>query len=926
MRNEQAINAPAQYVQELRQRNVRTGKLGHGYRQGEDDFPGITCMLRLLLTCNRLLAQATAERPALQEICHAIAETGGYPWVWIGLANPDTTEVIQLHAQAGQARGHLEVMSVAWPGFAWDKTPIATALRTGQPCVINDLLCDASDTPWRDEAIKAQYGAILVLPIVFGKTQHSGVLNIYANEANAFSTGQVRVFMDLVADLAAGLLALRVRQQQQRTEVQVAQLEAELERRTQTLTAQLASNNRVLETEIIKRTRAEQLFQQATQQNETLHRISNALVAATELEDLLHAFATPFLAHEPCNADLFYTATDEEDQPIWAELIARIQTADGPTIPLGTRYHMQDLPLGQHLLNSPQQIALINDVDATHEWIQERTVRTMKSINARAMACIPLIVSQQRWIGIVTLSWPYPRSLNAHEREILQTLVPLLATQLENRQLRALSQQSAEHERLVAENATYMISRQTPEGVYLYVSPACEVLLGYHPEDLLDHLAFMFYHPEDQEAIRKSYTTIMELPVSHTVSYRIRRKEGTYIWVETIGRAVRDPLTGNVQEILTVSRDITDRKRVEEARAELSRRNDSLVRAMSEVVYDHLVQQDTILWSGEYTSVLGYSSEEMGTDEDSWLERVHLGDLPQVLEEFDAAFAEGRMYDLEYRFRHREGHYVWLNTRGVLHIDNEGKLERIIGVMRDVTARKQAEEELKKRTLQLEAANKELETFSYSVSHDLRAPLNSIQGFSQALLEDYAERLDAEGQDYLQRVHAAGKRMSQLIDDLLGLARVTRSKMRRDMVNLSNLVHIVVADLRTTQPERQVTVTIAADVITEGDSQLLQIVIENVLGNAWKFTNKTPHAQIEFGVLEQDDTQVYFVRDNGAGFDMAYSQKLFGAFQRLHTSSEFTGTGIGLATVQRIIHRHGGRVWADGAVGQGATFYFTLPV
>jgi light-regulated signal transduction histidine kinase (bacteriophytochrome) len=284
------------------------------------------------------------------------------------------------------------------------------------------------------------------------------------------------------------------------------------------------------------------------------------------------------------------------------------------------------------------------------------------------------------------------------------------------------------------------------------------------------------------------------------------------------------------------------------------------------------------------------------------------------------------MYDLEYRFRHRDGHYVWLNTRGVLHIDSEGKLDRIIGVMRDVTARKQAEEQLKQRTRQLEAANKELEAFSYSVSHDLRAPLNSIDGFSRALLEDYGEHLDAEGQDYLQRVRAAGKRMACLIDDLLGLARVTRSEMRREAVHLSDLVHAVVADLRKIEPERQVTVTIAPDIIAEGDSHLLQVVVENLLGNAWKFTSKQPQAHIEFGILEQDDTPVYFVSDNGAGFDMTYSEKLFGAFQRLHTSSEFTGTGIGLATVQRIIHRHGGQVWADGAVGQGATFYFTLAV
>lgn len=236
----------------------------------------------------------------------------------------------------------------------------------------------------------------------------------------------------------------------------------------------------------------------------------------------------------------------------------------------------------------------------------------------------------------------------------------------------------------------------------------------------------------------------------------------------------------------------------------------------------------------------------------------------------------------------------------------------------------QLEQRIAERTAELELANRELEAFSYSVSHDLRAPLRSIDGFSQALLEDYADKLDGPGVDSLRRVRGASQRMGQLIDDLLELSRMTRSEVRREPVDLSALARAIAADLRARQPERQVKFRIADGLVAEGDPQLLRVVLMNLLGNAWKFTAKQERAAIEFDVVRRDGKPVYFVRDDGAGFDMAYAGKLFGAFQRLHAVTEFEGTGIGLATVQRIVHRHGGRVWAKGEVGKGATFSFTL--
>lgn len=262
---------------------------------------------------------------------------------------------------------------------------------------------------------------------------------------------------------------------------------------------------------------------------------------------------------------------------------------------------------------------------------------------------------------------------------------------------------------------------------------------------------------------------------------------------------------------------------------------------------------------------------------------------------------------------------------------NYGGRPAVSVVMRDITERRKAEEalaqqaqELARSNNELSAVNKELEAFSYSVSHDLRAPLRSVDGFSKAILEDYADKLDEQGKDYLQRVRAASQRMAQLIDDLLNLSRVTRSDMRCEPVNLSALAQTIAEELKKTQPGRQVECVIKEGLTVNGDARLLKLVLENLLSNSWKFTAKHTSARIEFGVERPDGKFAYFVRDDGAGFDMAYVEKLFTPFQRLHAPAEFLGTGIGLALVQRIIHRHGGRVWAKGEVEKGATIYFTL--
>ncbi|MEO7093390.1 MAG: ATP-binding protein [Polyangiales bacterium] len=266
----------------------------------------------------------------------------------------------------------------------------------------------------------------------------------------------------------------------------------------------------------------------------------------------------------------------------------------------------------------------------------------------------------------------------------------------------------------------------------------------------------------------------------------------------------------------------------------------------------------------------------------------------------------------------------WLHTKKVPILDADGTPLYLLGISQDITDRKRADTELRRAKEQAERASKELESFSYSVAHDLRAPLRGIDGFSQALIEDYGDKLDGPGRRYLDRVRESAQRMAHLIDDLLALSKVTRSELSIRTVDLSALAATSVASLQRLEPGREVSIVIEPGLSAQADPRMLAIALDNLFGNAWKFTSKAPGARIELFAIHRDGRHGFAIRDNGAGFDMQYVNKLFGVFQRLHTEAEFPGTGIGLATVARIIHRHHGQVTAEGTSGQGATFYFTL--
>lgn len=322
------------------------------------------------------------------------------------------------------------------------------------------------------------------------------------------------------------------------------------------------------------------------------------------------------------------------------------------------------------------------------------------------------------------------------------------------------------------------------------------------------------------------------------------------------------------------------------------------------------------------TALLGYSTEELTNmtpaDICTNMTRSVLTGLIAP-----TSSSENRAMDMDTYFQPKHGNPIPVRLM-LQYLQPENEAPRYVFIARDISERINAQIEIQSSLEEAKAANTELESFSYSISHDLRAPLRSIDGFSLLLSQDYADKLDDEGRDYLDRVRKSAQHMGLLIDDMLSLSHVNRGELHREEQDLSKMAWASVRKLQEYEPGRDINISIAPGLVGWVDESLFQNLMDNLLGNAWKYTSKTENPSIEFGITEQGGEEVFFVRDNGAGFNMAYSNKLFNAFQRLHEANEFSGTGIGLATVSRILTRHGGRIWAEGEINKGATFYFTI--
>jgi PAS domain S-box-containing protein len=516
-----------------------------------------------------------------------------------------------------------------------------------------------------------------------------------------------------------------------------------------------------------------------------------------------------------------------------------------------------------------------------------------------------------RWLEWMTTPDGHGR-LCAIARDVTETrqqLAALVAAEQETAQLSAFLD-------AILENLPHMVFVKDAEHLrFVRVNRACEAVVGLSRAEMIGKSDDDFFPPEqarafrdaDRHTLRSGGTTVVtEEPIDGADGRR---------WLRTTKLPVVGA-DGTPEYLLGISEDITDRKRADA----LEQRLGAVVRASADAIVVETLDNEITHWNGAASCIFGYAEGQMiGRDSRSLIPEDHRAVEASA---FARAAAGQPVAPYESKRVHATGRQLEVSV-SLTPVERDGEVTAVSSTTRDTTEAKRVEEALRDAKTDAESANAELEAFSYSVAHELRAPLRAISGFSAILVERHAEGLDDVGRARLLSVRSAAQRMDRLVEDLLRLARHARSSFERSPVDLGELARGVANDLRESEPGRQVDININGDNFhVRGDTNMLRVVLENLLSNAWKYTRNEPHARVEFRRL---DDETFFVRDNGAGFDMRYVDKLFGVFQRLHAASSFEGTGVGLATVLRIIRRHGGEVWAEGAVDQGATFYFTLP-
>ena len=467
-----------------------------------------------------------------------------------------------------------------------------------------------------------------------------------------------------------------------------------------------------------------------------------------------------------------------------------------------------------------------------------------------------------------------------------------------------------------------------PQGKITFVNDKFCAISKYARAELLgqDHrIINSGYHPK--EFIRDLWATITQGRVWHG-AIRNRAKDGSLYWVDTTIVPFLNE-QGKPRQYVAIRTDITECKRVEEKAAQLV----AIIESSEDAIIGRDLRGIVTSWNAGAETTFGYSAAEMiGHSLTRLIPLARQEEETKILSQIARGKSVRHFETVRLR---KDGSSFNVSVTVSAIKDPAGKIVGASKVLRDITVRKKGEETIHrlnadleerviKRTAELEGANKELEAFSYSVSHDLRAPLRAVDGFSQAVLEDFGPQLPEEGRRYLQTIREGAQRMGTLIDDLLTFSRLSRMPLNRQEVKTGELVRGVVKDLRSHRKRRQIDVTVAELPPCQGDPALLKQVWINLLSNAFKYTRNRAAGVVEVGCLREKGEDIYFVRDNGTGFDMRYAGKLFGVFQRLHREEEYEGTGVGLAIVQRIVCRHGGRVWADAAIDRGATFYFTL--
>ncbi len=882
----------------------KMGKLRKNVPQDERTLPEEAALLRLnkalkaLSDSSQAVIRAKDESQYLNEVCRIIIEDWGYSMVWIGFAENNEAKSVRPAAYAGFVEGYLETLQLTWADTERGRGPTGTAIRTGNVAVCRNMLTDPAFTPWRREAIKRGYASSIVFPlrannIVFG------AINIYSKETDPFTKEEIRLLTELTDNVAYGIEVLRIRAAQERAEEALKQSE----RRYHSLFENMSEGFAYCRMFYDERGRpVDFVYLDVNSAFEKITRLKNVIGKKVTV-------AIPGI---------------RESHPELFNIYGRVAATGKPE-----RFEIEFKPLGMWLNISVYSIETGYFV-AVFDDVTER-----KRTEARLTADLAALTRMHALSGKVLETGGIQPLL----QEVMDTAVAIMRADRGSLQM-------------VEGDSLRIVAHHRHQQPFLEFFASAENRASTCGKVMMCRERVVVPDIETSPLFtgKPSLTVLREAGVRAVQSTPIMSRTGVLLgiistqwskpynpdehdlWrIDLLARQAADLIEHSQAEQALRESEHHERERAEELAAMLEAVPIPVIivhdpdsthmtgnRAANELLR-HRRGSEISLSAPDEVKPRHYRAIKDGRElrlDELAAQRAARGEYVRDFE-FSLLFADGAI-------RHLLGY-------GTPLLDEQGRSRGAVHVLVDITDRKLAEEKInelnKELTLnvrELESSNRELEAFIYSIAHDLRAPLRSISGFSEVLLKNYLDKLDDSGQKYLSRVMTGSEEMNQIIDDLLHLSRISRHEIQRQDVDMSRIVQSLITELRAAHPDRTVAVEIAESIFAFADERLMQLVLSNLLGNAWKFTSKTAQARIEFGALERVGKTVYYIKDNGAGFDQNFAERIFLPFHRLHKVQDFEGTGIGLAIAERAIRRQGGRIWAEGKINEGAAFFFTV--
>ena len=907
-------------------------------KKAEQDVIRVNRELQAIRECDQTIVHSDNEMTLLADVCRILCTTAGYRLAWVGTVEPDEAKSVRPLVWHGDEE-YIAKVNITWADTERGRGPAGLAVRTGKTHFFQDFSADPEAAPWREAALSLGYRSSIAIPLKEYNDSVFAVLCLYSSEPNSFNPAEVRLLEELANDISFGIIALRERAKRQQAEIEMTHLASFPELNPNPI-LELDINGQIKYlnpsakvifpdlatlgvkhpfmadwTLLVQTLNSDKLNQSATREisigeawyEQTIMYLSNVHSCRIYAREVTERKKTEIVLkdNEARNRLILETALDG----VWTNDLS------GRLLYVNDAYCQMIGYTREELLTM-----YIFDIEAK-EKKNETKEHIDKVIRQGGDRFETSHIRKDGKIIDVEISVRYSNMGGGQ-------LVVFARNITERKQiLEELKKSQEQFSKAFHSSPVALSIFRLSDGMFIDINRSFEYLFGYRRDELINKTAIelhIFDNPNDRNEIWRLLDQEGRV-VNFEVTARI--KNGREIKVLTSAEKIE--LNGQLHIIWTTI-DISERQQAEN----LLRETSNYLNSLLDYANAPIIVWDTHFrisrFNPAFERLTGYKAQDvLGLNldilfpEEKKTESLELIRLTLTGERWEVVEIPILRIDGEIRT------VLW-NSANVY--DTSGKtIIATVAQGQDITERKQTEEENKKlneeityRAAELEVANIELETFAYSVSHDLRAPLRSMEGFSQALLEDCQDILNDECKNYLRRIQGSAELMAQLIDDMLRLSRITRADMIMDNIDLSGMVQNIAAKLKKDEPKRNVKFTISPEITAYGDEKLLSIMMENLLENAWKFTGKIPEAQIEFGTTERDGHKTYFMRDNGVGFDMTYANKLFKPFQRLHSTSEFPGSGIGLASVQRIVQRHGGKVWAEGKVGEGATFYFTL--